>query len=190
MTGKTHIALGTTIALYTSSILGATETLFLLGGTIIGSLLPDIDHPKAMINQKILPIKNKLVLMIFLTALGIFILTGGFGKPNILMKTISIFIILAGVSIHRTFTHSLVGLGFIVYISYLFYKYSGMYSFAIGLSLGAVVHVLGDICTNAGTTLFYPFSNQRIKIPVLTTGGMMENMLFVILVGFSVGKYI
>lgn len=179
MTGKTHIAIGTAAAAYFSPLVGANLSIPLMAGAALGSLLPDIEHPKSLINSKILPVKNKFVLMVLLVSSGIFILTGGLGQPNKLMKVISIFVILAGVSSHRTFTHSIFGLGIILYSCYLMAAYKDLKSLSMGIAIGALLHILADLFTHNGTSLFYPFNKTRISFPVTcTTGGILDRALF------------
>lgn len=186
MTGKTHITIGTAAAIYILPRVGVVTSITLIGGVILGSLLPDIEHPKALIT-----IKNKLVLMVLFTSVGIFTLTGGFGEPNLIMKAASIFIILAGLSSHRTFTHSILGLGFIIYISYLMTAYKDLSSIAIGIAVGTGLHILADIFTHNGTALFYPFNSKRIKLPLtLSTGGVLENVILVLLLGLIAKVYV
>lgn len=191
MTGKTHIALGTAAAVILAPMSGIDATIPLITGVALGSLIPDIEHPRAMINQRILPIKNKFFLMAFFISLGVFILAGGLGQPNQLMKVFSIFIILAGISSHRTFTHSILGLGIILYLSYLMYHYSGMEHVAIGMGIGALIHILADLFTSKGTALFYPFSTKRIKMPItVTTNGMIDHGLFTVSIMILLKHYL
>lgn len=180
MTGKTHIAIGTAAAVTLSPLAGIPATISLIAGAALGSLIPDIEHPKALINQKLLLIKNKFYLMALSISLGIFILSGGFGYPNQFMKVFSIFIILAGISNHRTFTHSILGLSIILYLSYLIYQFSNMNYFSIGIGIGAFFHILADLFTCHGTALFYPFSGKKVKMPItVTTNGITDHILFV-----------
>ena len=179
MTGKTHIAIGTAAAAYLFPLIGVNISIPLIAGAALGSLLPDIEHPKSLINSKILPVKNKLVLMVLLVSLGVFILTGGFGQPNKLMKVISIFLILAGFSSHRTFTHSIFGFGVILYSCYLMDYYKDLSSLSMGIALGALLHIIADLFTHNGSALFYPFDKSRKRFPVTcTTGGLLDKALF------------
>ncbi|KAB3535627.1 metal-dependent hydrolase [Alkaliphilus pronyensis] len=180
MTGKTHIALGTAVAVTLFPPAGITATVSLIGGAVVGSLIPDIDHPKAMINQKILPFKNKLFKILLFTSIGLFMLTGGLGPPNDLLKILSIFIIVAGLSSHREFTHSIAGIGVELYICYLITQYYDMYYLSLGLGIGAVIHIIADLFTSNGVALFYPLSKRRIKMPLtLRTNSMVDNIIFI-----------
>lgn len=54
MTYKTHIAGGILLTLCVTTLIQPTtlsEIITLYGGTVIGSLLPDIDHPESKINK-------------------------------------------------------------------------------------------------------------------------------------------
>ncbi len=179
MTGKTHLAIGTAATIYLATAIGMEVNTLLIAGAALGSLLLDIEHPKSLINSKILPIKNKFVLMVLLVGLGIYILIGGFGQPSRLMKAISIFLFLAGISSHRTFTHSILGLGVILYSCYLMAAYNDLKSLSIGIAIGATCHIVADLFTHNGTALLYPLDKSRMRFPVTcTTGGIVDKTLF------------
>ncbi len=181
MTGKTHIAIGTAAALYLLPAAGVRVEPLMLAGAVLGSLLPDIEHPKAMVNSKILPIKSKSMLVIMSAAAGILLILGGLADKSLLKQLIGVYILIAGQSSHRTFTHSLLGLSSIVYISYQLSVYRGFQGFAAGLAVGTALHILADSFTSGGVSLLYPLYNKRIGFPIaMKTGGLTERVIFII----------
>ena len=86
---------------------------------------------------------------------------------------------------HRGLFHSIVlhGLLFLI-LSVAFQKY-----YAFALLSGYLAHIIGDGVTLAGVPIFYPFSNFKIKGPV-KVGGWMEGVLFLLLVGLVVSRFV
>ncbi|MBS4039955.1 MAG: metal-dependent hydrolase, partial [Flavobacteriales bacterium] len=106
---------------------------------------------------------------------------GGLADKSLLMQLIGVYILIAGRSSHRTFTHSLLGLSLILYISYQFSAYRGFQGFAAGLAAGTVLHILADSFTSGGVSLFYPIYNRRIGFPItMKSGGLTERAIFII----------
>ena len=70
MTGKTHVAIGIATALTISLKQPVESQLVLVISSAIGSLVPDLDHPKGKLNQKLLLIKNNLYRALFYLSLG------------------------------------------------------------------------------------------------------------------------
>lgn len=184
MKGKTHIvigaAAGVTIALNTEIDNG----LLVLLGSTVGSLVPDIDHPKSKINQKLLRIKNKSFKIMFYCFLGIILLFlyTEYNEKVFLLSGITL--ILTGVSRHRGFTHSI--LGALLYINIVksigdSYGYEDIY---IGFVGGYLSHLISDFFTKGGIEIFYPFS-ENFSFPIsIKTGGVMENFIV-----FMAGMY-
>ncbi len=52
MTGQTHVAIGIATALTLSMDQPIENKLIMILGSTIGSLTPDLDHPKGKLNQK------------------------------------------------------------------------------------------------------------------------------------------
>lgn len=65
MTGKTHMAIGIVAGLTASADQPLENQLVLVMASVLGSLLPDLDHPKAKLNQKLLIFKNKFYRVLF-----------------------------------------------------------------------------------------------------------------------------
>lgn len=80
---------------------------------------------------------------------------------------------------HRTFTHSLLFMGLLLY--FIGYKDS----WALGLLVGIASHVFLDSWTDRGIKLFWPIP-ITFRLPItITTGGVMEKVFFAGLCVFS-----
>lgn len=65
---------------------------------------------------------------------------------------------------HRTFTHSILIITILFYITVLFW---GINIIAVGLMLGAMLHILGDL-TNGRVCLLYPIEKKKFGTNVNT----------------------
>lgn len=173
MTGKTHLGIGVMTTIIVAEYIPLNLTLSALGVCALASLLPDVDHPKSIINKYILPVKNKAVKTTIYLTLGVFIFLINFFYFNLTyVETIGIFLILVGISSHRNgITHSLTGL--LCFVGVFGYT-ARIYNFSnctIPFALGYGMHLLGDMCTNRGIPLFYPFRKKKFKMPITFSVG-------------------
>ncbi len=141
----------------------------MVGGSVLGSLLPDIDNSKSAISRKI-PIVS-LVVTIFQTIVrGIATLLPGKEEKH-----------LRGVIGHRGITHSLSMVAIITTLIFMLLKISGasgqeFYFFSIGLPVGMLSHIILDMFAG-GVPLFCPITNKRITLAHIKTGGAVEWVL-------------
>jgi len=185
MTGKTHIAIGITAGLILSSGQPVENQLILILSSALGSLVPDLDHPKSKLNQKLLFINNKFYSALFylsLTAGSIYLY---FSTGNYVFSILGVITLLIGISIHRSFTHSIVGIllfSWIMKIVTLKYNLPSLYS---GFVLGYVLHLVADFFTVKGIKLFFPL-NLSISSPIIIkTSSVSENIIFTLLSLYS-----
>jgi len=82
---------------------------------------------------------------------------------------------------HRGFTHSLLAT-LLVAIPYFIFHHL----FFLGIALGYLFHIVGDMLSVTGVPLFHPFSKKKVAIPLYKTGGIREH----ILLGLSVIAFI
>ncbi len=195
MKGKTHGTIGAASFVYLCSILPGKFKLINLIFAILGSLLPDIDHHKSLINKYLLPIRNgSMRVFIFLT-LGIIVLyIDSFFTASIMLKIIGISLILISLSTHRTgFTHSIFGLiMFNITIRFL----SNLYNFIdinLFFTIGFLLHLLGDMCTKRGIPLFYPLSNKKHRMFITyssgkSLGNFIEGILIILSIAYIICK--
>lgn len=185
MTGKTHRiggALAGAIFIRLSRNDNLDMCTLVLTGSVLGSLLPDIDHPRSTISRKLWFISWPLVLL-----RGAMRQIASFLPKCEEQKVKSI----VG---HRGITHSLIacislgcamsGIGFVAQDSMGAYYWHYM-SFAVGLSLGMVSHLCLDFVSN-GIPLFCPVTNKRYGFKWIKTGSMLEFLVGIILVGILI----
>lgn len=168
MKGKTHAGIGILAFITIYNKLPIKMELSGLAVVTLASLLPDIDHPKSIINKYILPFKNKMTKVTLYACIGIIILWYSFlynGEDY--LKAIGILFILISISSHRKgLTHSLTGLiifSFLAgYIGNIYNIDNIIYYFMLGYGL----HLICDMVTDRGIPLFYPFKEKNIKFPL------------------------
>lgn len=168
MEGKTHVGIGALTYIAICDRLPGKFNLLGIFVVVFASLLPDIDHPKSIINKYILPFKNGLTKKILYICLGIIVLWFDYLYVNEAgMKALGAVFIAIGLSSHRNgLTHSLMGLiifGFIA--GYIGEKYNMSYFIQYFL-IGYGMHLVGDMCTKRGIPLFYPFIKKKMKFPM------------------------
>lgn len=168
MKGKTHAGVGivTFLSLYNS--LPEKSNYIGIIVVILASILPDIDHPKSVINKYILPFKNKATKIILYMCIGIILLWYDYlYTKEPIIKALGISFIIIAISSHRNgLTHSLSGMiifSFIAgYIGNMYNIHYLVYYFMIGYGM----HLLCDMTTNRGVPLLYPFKSKKVKFPV------------------------
>ena len=170
MLGKTHLLIGASYAVtqlpnVTAGHVSPVNYGLLIAGCLLGSLLPDIDHPQSIITSAVPFI----------------------GVP--ISRLVS----------HRGVCHSLLACVLIYGLSPLLTTpiitsiASGLHVpivdpqfFTIGLLFGYLLHIIGDILTLQGVRFFYP-ARWVVRVPVFTTGGLLEFALRICLIIFCVG---
>jgi inner membrane protein len=180
MEGKTHAGIGAvTYIVICDKLPGKFNVLGLLI-VIFASLLPDIDHPKSIVNKYILPFKNGATKKILYTCLGIIVLWFDYLYVNEAgMKALGGGFIAIGLSSHRNgLTHSLTGLIIFAFIAgYIGEKYNMLYLIQWFL-IGYGMHLIGDMCTKRGIPLFYPFIKKKVKFPMTYSVGSKSGKFF------------
>ena len=182
MTGKTHMAIGIAAGLVLSKGESVQTQLIFTLSCALGSLVPDLDHPKAKLNQNFLLIKNKFYSTLFNLFLTIGFVYLYFTKGNIIFALLALMSFLLSISTHRGFTHSILGYVLatsIVRIISLEFDLPNMY---LGFSSGYITHLIGDFLTVKGIKLFYPIS-KNISFPVmsLTNLNSIKNIILMLL---------
>lgn len=173
MTGRTHAGMGAVAFVALSSKMPGGFTYLGMGVVLVSSLLPDIDHPKSLINKYILPFRNKNTKVILYLCLGLCILWFDYiytRQP--IYKAIGVLMIAIAFSSHRNgLTHSLLGMIIFTFIAgYLGNRYqlkNIVYYFMLGYS----THLVCDMSTNRGIPLFYPFKKKKYKMPMTFSVG-------------------
>lgn len=185
MTGKTHMAMGIAAGLILSKGQPEMDRIVLTSAAIIGSLFPDLDHPKAKLNQRLLVLKNKFYRTLFYLALTIGFLYLYFIKKDIIFVLIGVMTLLISISSHRGFTHSILGYGLSISIVKIISLQLNLPSMYTGFSVGFISHLIGDFFTVKGIKLFYPI-DKNIAFPILQTANLNSiKNIFLMFVGLS-----
>ncbi|AMN30926.1 hypothetical protein BFS06_11995 [Clostridium perfringens] len=131
-------------------------SIILISGAYVGSLIPDLDHPKSYLGKKFKTLSNTLNKL--------------FGHRGLTHTPIMYFIFSAILYLISVFIH---GNTQIIYTQ-----------FAIGLSLGYLSHLFMDSLTKAGIPLLYPLKGYY-SLAKFTTGqdDTLVSSLFIIFTG-------
>jgi len=164
MLGRTHAAIALTLA--AAAIKTPEQLISGLAAAAAGSLLPDIDTPGSTLRYHLRKYTGILLFPV-LTAAGYLLFKRGYFSLYSFVLYL-IYITLAFLLPHRTFTHSI--LGFAVFMFIL----SGMNRYILlPAAVGYGTHLLGDLLISAGIPLFYPLS-KNFKIPLIRTGSVLD----------------
>lgn len=186
MTGKTHVAIGVVAGLTLSVGQSLENQLIIVFTSVLGSLAPDLDHPKAKLNQKLLFLKNEFFRTLFYLSIALGFIYLYFITKNNIFVLLGIMTFFIGISSHRGFTHSIVG--FLVFSSIvrLIAERYNLLSIYNGFVIGYISHLIADFFTIKGIKLFYPIK-RNISSPILIrTNGVIESLIFTILSSYSV----
>jgi inner membrane protein len=159
MLAFTHTAAGCASALLVAEYLHASpsQAILIVAGGILGSHLPDIDHPKSAFGSRVLPLSLPISAI--------------FGHRGITHSLLAV----AGMSglIWWTFNAVHWQRGYAVPV-------------VVGIAVGYLSHLLGDWLTNSGVPLLWP-SKRRFVAPIkLCTGDLREYLLAFAMYGWSV----
>ncbi|WP_051604742.1 metal-dependent hydrolase [Helicobacter rodentium] len=185
MLGKTHISFGLGLSAcgivsfntFSQAPLNGIDLGIFYGAVALGSLLPDIDEPNSLLGKKTLGVSN--------------LIKAVFG--------------------HRGFTHSLcfilllgIALLFLGTLDESFWKkiplindfvkqFGGIIEsknieiFSIGLLLGCIFHLIGDMMTLSGVPLLLPFKSCNYHITPsfmrFKTGGIPDKLITALSLG-------
>lgn len=186
MTGKTHVAIGIVAGLTMSVGQPMENQLFIVLASALGSLIPDLDHPKAKLNQKILFLKNEFYRALFYISLSIVFIYLYFSFKNNLFGLLGIMMFFIGISSHRGFTHSIVGfLTFSSVMRLVAIEYN-LFSAYSGFVIGYVLHLVADFFTAKGIQLFYPLKTKSSSPIIIRTDSTLEDIIFMLLGLYSI----
>ncbi|WP_425446690.1 metal-dependent hydrolase [Dethiothermospora halolimnae] len=192
MQGKTHMIIGAAASVTTALKYPIESGIILITASVIGALLPDLDHPNSKINQSILFFNNKKFMMYLFFTVGLGLIVYDLRVDNNIYSLLGVSLIITSLSGHRSFTHSIVGIGLFSTVAYLFSEKYGIPEIWIGFTLGYISHLVADFFTVAGIQLFFPVE-KRVKFPInIKTGSMAENVLLLMLtvyIGYVMFKF-
>ncbi|PJI07839.1 MULTISPECIES: metal-dependent hydrolase [Clostridium] len=187
MNGKTHAGIAAAVGVALADKIPGGFTAVGLGVIITASLLPDIDHPKGILNQYILPIKNKLIKTFVYGSFGALIIFGNYYKFHMfILYIVGILLLMIAVSSHRTgLMHSAAGMIiFTIVVGYAANNYN-MHSIIYYFMIGYGLHLLCDMSTSRGIPLLYPFKKKNYKFSYnfrvgSAKGNFIEDFLIIV----------
>lgn len=205
MTGKAHLSISALLCQCFAILVYRDLTpIPLMIGAFFG-LMADIDEPQSKISymlikgfggkQKIGGVnarktdtkhnqRLKRNRQIALTAVLILIgLTLAVLKLSIFFTLACFYISILPWTTHRTLSHSLTSSIVVGLCMFLGFNSYGAGQYGIYCGIGYFLHIFEDSFTVTGTPLFYPFSDKRYKIPLMSTGstkGKIVEMIFVL----------
>lgn len=186
MTGKTHVAIGVVAGLTMSIGQSLESQLIIVFTSVLGSLAPDLDHPKAKLNQKLLFLKNELFRTLFYLAIALGFIYLYFVTKNNIFGLLGIMTFFVGISSHRGFTHSIVGFFVFSSIVRLIAEKYNLPPIYNGFIIGYILHLVADFFTIKGIKLFYPVKTNISSPILIRTNGVIESLIFTILSSYSV----
>lgn len=168
MMASTHrlggVVIGTTAAalLHTN----ITGTAIILIGSLVGSILPDIDNRNSRISHK-MPVTALIV------SVGQYIIHI---VTSVIPKKQRLYI--RSLSGHRGITHSIIGSTILPAIIFLIgilfkQKLGTVFLAGFGVFIGCLSHLILDMFSG-GVPFLIPFSNKRVTLANIKTGGWME----------------
>lgn len=158
MLAFTHVAAGCASSLLVAHYLhaGPVQTALMMAGGILGSHLPDIDHPKSAFGSRVLPLSIPI--------------SAVFGHRGITHSLIAV----VGISFLIWWS-----------LHYLQWEKGYSVPLMVGISTGYLSHLAGDYFTNSGVPLLWP-SRKRFVSPLkFCTGDMREYFLAFGMYGWS-----
>lgn len=150
MMAFTHIAVGAATGMILANALGVAsrQETWLLAGAVVGSLLPDIDHPKSWLGRRIPFISIPLSSLV--------------GHRGVTHSLIGLNIVFASVLL-SAWLGNMSGSAWAPAIT--------------GLGIGYASHLLADWLSNTGIPLLWP-SRQRFAAPItIQTGSPIEYLI-------------
>ncbi len=143
---RSHITMSFTTAIIASLLTWKDISLPFVLGSMIGGMLPDLDHPRSKIGRT-LPLVSHVMFWTF----G-----------------------------HRGVTHSWLPIAVLMSVTMIIGEGTTQ-SFLLGVSLGYVIHLLGDFLAG-GIPLLWP-RKHRLGIHLIKTGGALEHVFMGIWAG-------
>lgn len=179
MNAKGHIVVGMATALLIYPIIDIPITVTTVAIGAIGALVPDLDHPSSVLNQRILPINNKKTKKLVYVLIGVFVFILNYiHYKMVALYIIGLIITLIGTSKHRGFTHSAFGLFLFMLSVKLLTKDFGYIYQGWSFIVGYFSHLFCDYFTEQGIAIFYPVDDAHYgAILRFKTGSHVEKVI-------------
>ena len=183
MTCKTHIACSTATSLVIIKPTTPKLLVLTLVGSVVGSILPDIDTYNSESKQILKKIILTTTLTIILATLieykfnlGLYKYLVKSSNFNNLTLTSILFLVISIIGSntnHRSFMHSILALIIFLCILSLSLPIIIVKAFTIAM----LSHILLDLLNHIGVTIFFPFK-KRLCLDLCDSNGLINNLLF------------
>lgn len=159
MMAFTHIAAGSASSLLVADWLDiqAHQAVLMIAGGVLGSMLPDIDHPSSAFGRRVRPISTVLSAVL-----------GHRGLTHSLLAVVGMSA-LAWYALHHLDWHP---------------SYS--VPLVTGIAVGYLSHLVGDWMTNSGVPLLWPIKRRFVAPIRMFTGDFKEYILAYVMYGWAV----
>ncbi|UOQ91758.1 metal-dependent hydrolase [Halobacillus shinanisalinarum] len=154
------------------------QTILFFAFVLFGALLPDIDTPRSTLGKKFWRILMLILLAVFL----LYLFSPGFF--DVYRDELKIFVIfmlplLIMVRSHRKMTHSFLFVLLLGLYSYLIdYFFTVPSYYFLGIMIGTLSHLLGDVVTCKGIPLLYPLTKKHFRFFLtFKTGSQIEKII-------------
>jgi len=166
MRGVTHATVGTAGVLIAGLTSAVNVSVLVITAAVIGSLMPDIDHPGSTITREITPVFKGTRIGLLLSG-AILVGLAFYFKLSPVFYGLGLMMIFLLIIPHRGVTHSVIGLLGTGLLAWVFGN--GLYMpFVIGYAL----HLLADMLSG-GVPLLWP-CEKRIVLFKARTGGLLD----------------
>jgi len=176
----THELVGVTLAIAAGHVAGASgsELAGLAAGAFVGSLLPDVDHPRARVHRRTRLERRSPLVRLLVAPVRLALRAVGALGP------------------HRGITHSAAACAAVAVLLALAASAAGAAAAtlaAAGAGIGYTAHVLADACTPGGVLLWAPLSRRPAWVlprgARIRTGSLRE-LAFVALVAAALAALV
>lgn len=171
MTGTTHFMVG---AVAGAAVVAAMEPTgwpkeAVIGIAAIAATLPDLDTERSLIQGLLMRKVDPKMRRVILGAAGLGLMLLTHTSYGFLLA--GLFLLLAAIFPHRTFTHSLLALGMITWTVYLLDPELAPAAFA-----GYASHLIADSMTPHGVPWLWPYQ-RCFRIARVPTGSGMDHVI-------------
>jgi inner membrane protein len=108
---------------------------------------------------------------------GILAVLAGFYYEFLWLSLLGAFVSAAPFTSHRSFTHTIWAAALWTYIGHLANRDLGWHGIAVYAGAGYLSHLLADTLTKSGVRYLLPLSDKALKVPLISTGSRMGNLL-------------
>lgn len=175
--GGLALGVATTSILYQSNVFTAPSNivLSLMGGALVGSLIPDIDHPNSYISKRFVVLSwiTNLFLWLIKGITSLLLFISFWLKENQKQEILKMFE-------HRGIFHTLLFAFLLTFLVGLIpINEEILKMLQLGFLVGYLSHLLMDMLTVSGVKILFPITTHTFHYPLirLHTGKMLDEII-------------